>query len=186
MNFSERLLNLFGWKAVVKLDGEIPKKAVVLTVPHTSYWDFFIGFFTYKALGLKAHYLIKQEAFFFPLGYIIKSIGGIPVRRGKNNVVKDVVKEMNNHENFLLTIAPEGKRTAQKTWKTGYHRIAKAANVPVLVGFVDYKSKTCGFAATYNVTDNFEKDTIELMKNYIGMEGKIKDGFYLPPEVFKK
>ena len=185
MGFSKILLGLFGWKAVVNIKGDIPPKAVVLTVPHTSYWDFFIGFFTYKELGLNARYLIKQEAFFFPLGNLIKSIGGIPVRRGKNNVVEDVVKEINNNDRFLLTIAPEGKRTAQLTWKTGYHRIAREANVPVIVGFIDYKTKTCGMQDVFFTTDNFEKDTIELMKYYKNMEGRIKEGFVLPDEVYK-
>ena len=185
MNISNKLLNLIGWKSSVDFKGQIPKKAVVLTVPHTSYLDFFIGFFTYKALGLKAHYLIKQEAFFFPIGGILKKIGGIPVRRGRNNVVNDVVKEMAKHDVFLLTIAPEGKRTPQKTWKTGYHRIAMEAKVPVIIGYIDYKTKVCGMRDIVHLTGDFDKDTIEIMKYYKDMEGKIKGNFYLPPEVFK-
>ncbi len=185
MGFSKALLGLFGWKAINHIEGRVPSKAVVLSVPHTSYVDFFIGFFTYKALGIKAHFLIKQEAFFFPLGGLLRKIGGIPVRRGKNNVVEDVTKVFTKSDEFILTIAPEGKRTAVEQWKTGYHRIASAAQVPVIVGFLDYKTKSCGMFEIYKLTGNFEKDTLGIMKYYKNIEAKHKDQFYLPPEILK-
>jgi len=185
MNFSEKMLNLFGWKALNHIKGRVPAKAVVLSVPHTSYVDFFVGFFTYKALGIKAYFLIKQEAFFFPLGGLLRKVGGIPVRRGKNSVVNDVTKAMNESDEFILTIAPEGSRKPVQQWKTGYHRIARAANVPVIVGFLDYKTKSCGMLDVVDLTDDFEADTLKIMSYYKDIEGKYNEQFHLPADALK-
>ncbi len=185
MNFSRIFLGLIGWKVIDKLGKGLPNKAVVLSAPHTSNWDFFIGFFSYRVLGIKAHYLIKEEAFFFPMGGLLKKVGGIPVRRGKNNVVMDVLKEISNNDKFLLTIAPEGKRKAAKEWKSGYHRIALKANIPIVMGYVDYKKKECGLMGTYDLKGDLKQDTLEIMKYYKDVVARHPEQFYLPPEVFE-
>ena len=136
-------------------------------------------------MGLKAYFLIKQEAFFFPLGGLLRKVGGIPVRRGKNNVVNDVTEAMKKSDEFILTIAPEGSRKPVQQWKTGYHRIARAANVPVIVGFLDYKTKSCGMIDVVNLTDDFEADTMKIMSYYKDIEGKYNDQFFLPPDALK-
>ncbi len=183
MIFSKLLLGLFGWKGVNEIENELPAKAVVISAPHTSNWDFFIGFFSYRAIGVKAKFLIKEEAFFFPVGSLLRKLGGIPVRRGKNNVVLDVLKEIKLSDNFLLTITPEGHRKKAKVWKSGYHRIAFKANLPIIIGIVDYKNKVCGLHHVYNLTGDLKEDTLAIQRYYKDIEARHPEKFYLPPEV---
>lgn len=157
-SLSKFILKFFGWKVI----GEFPQnihKAVVIAAPHTSNWDLFLGYFAYQVLGIDAKFLVKKEAFFFPMNLIIKAMGGIPVDRSPgNSVVDQVVEEMNSTDNFILTIAPEGTRSAVAEWKSGFHRIAKGADVPLFIGKVDFNSKTIGLIQEFHLSDDFEQD----------------------------
>ncbi|MDL2309101.1 1-acyl-sn-glycerol-3-phosphate acyltransferase, partial [Bacteroidales bacterium OttesenSCG-928-C03] len=61
----------------------IPKddKYVLLFVPHTSMYDFVIGKITLTAMGVNALFLIKSEAFWWPMGVLLRKLGGIPLNR---------------------------------------------------------------------------------------------------------
>jgi len=87
-------------------------KFVTLMAPHTSNWDFFLGWFGYMSIGIDSKYLIKKEAFVFPLGKIVSAMGGMPVdRKASNNVVQQVGDMFMNAEHLVITIAPEGTRS---------------------------------------------------------------------------
>jgi len=185
MKFAEKFLNIFGWKLLNGI-GEIPPKAIMIGAGHTSNFDFLWSSVAYKALGVKAHFLIKKEAFFFPLAGLLRKAGGIPVdRKRKSNIVQDVVNEFNNREKFILSIAPEGTRKPVKTWKEGYHRIAKGANVPILIGVFNYKTKEVGVMRAYHLQGDAKFDTLEIMKIYKDVGAKYPENFYLPPEAYK-
>ena len=80
---SKFILRLMGWQT----NGSLPegiKKAVVVSAPHTSYWDFIIGRLTFWAIRVNIRFLIKQEVFIFPLGFLLKKMGGVPVERVMN------------------------------------------------------------------------------------------------------
>ena len=66
------ILKIFGWK----LKGGLPadKKAVVISVPHTSIMDFIWGKLTFISQGVPTYILMKKEFFFFPLGPILKAL----------------------------------------------------------------------------------------------------------------
>ena len=59
---------LGGWRFRGKLPEE--KKAVIISVPHTSNWDFIWGELAFLSQGIPAYILMKKEFFFFPLGMI--------------------------------------------------------------------------------------------------------------------
>ena len=69
------------WLAGWKYKGELPaeKKAVIISVPHTSNWDFFWGELAFLSQGIPAFILMKKEFFFFPLGMILRALNVIPV-----------------------------------------------------------------------------------------------------------
>ena len=75
---------IFGWK----IDKHAPigiKKCVIVVGPHTSNWDFIIGRMAFINYGVKGRFLIKKQLFFFPLGILLRALGGLPVDRSKNN-----------------------------------------------------------------------------------------------------
>src|SRR5687767_1481787 len=100
------LIKLFGWR----IDEHVPngvKKAVVVMGPHTSNWDFVIGKIAFAQYKVNAKFLIKKDLFFFPLGYILKAMGGIPVDRKKNNNITDqAVKYFKDHEKCFMVFTP--------------------------------------------------------------------------------
>ena len=168
-----------GWK----LYGNIPdgiKKCVIIQAPHTSMYDFFIGWLASKTLKVKFRFMIKKEAFIFPLAGIIKSMGGIPVDRSHSQgVVKQIVSVFNNAENLYLVITPEGTRKYTANWKRGFYYIAQAAQVPVLLGYIDYKKKICGIEKQLNITGNFEVDFKIIEDFYSGINAKFPENFNL-------
>ena len=127
------LLRILGWR----LEGEIPKdvhKCVIVMGPHTSNWDFFIGRLGFFALGVKAYFLMKKELFFFPLGFFLKYLGGIPVDRKGNttqNITDLAVSYFNKNEKMFLVFTPEGTRSYNSKWKTGFYYVSLKANVPI-------------------------------------------------------
>lgn len=160
------LLKLFGWKII----GGPPEgldKCVVAVGPHTSNWDFIIGRMTFVIMGLKGKYLIKKELFFFPLGWILRKIGGIPVDRKKKNNMTDLASKMFQEEKRLyLVFAPEGTRSYNPNWKKGFYYIAVKAQVPIAIAFIDFSTKTGGFHSVFHPTGNVDED-INYIKNIL-------------------
>ena len=163
------LFAIAGWKVV----GGIPdgvKKAVIIVAPHTSMWDFYYGVATRSIQNFKANFLAKEELFKNPvLGWFLRMVGGIPVMRGvrKNPAVESAVQYFNERESLFLALAPEGTRSKVKEWKTGFLRIAHAAQVPVLVVKFDYGNKEVKWIDAFYTTGDVEAD-LKAIKNMYG------------------
>lgn len=168
IDFAKFIIKLRRWKYTKFPD---LNKAVIIMAPHTSIFDFVWGKIYFMAQGIKPIILIKKEIFIFPLGQILKKIGGVPVDRGKNTGITETAIEMfkNIENNFFLVITPEGTRKATKHWKKGFARIAKAANVPIALGYIDYKKHIMGVMDvwTINEDDNIEDFIAKVKKEYI-------------------
>ena len=135
------LLRLQGWRLTGVLPNE-PKLMVVLA-PHTSNLDFTIAASVWMALDLKLSYLMKQEAFFWPMKGFFMNIGGIPIDRSRpQNIIRQAVKWFRDHDGVWLGITPEGTRKKVSHWKTGFLRIAHEADVPVLLVGIDAATKS--------------------------------------------
>ena len=167
------LLKLLGWKVVA---GKIPvSKGIIIGVPHTSIWDFVISWIYYTSVGGKASTVIKKEFFFWPMGPILRAMGGIPVDRSKGvSLVKQVIDEFNRRETLHLAITPEGTRKLTKRWKAGFHAIAKATGATIYLAFFDWGRKEIGWYEKFEITDDAQAD-IRRMKAYyreLGIRGK--------------
>lgn len=172
------LMKLMGWKAV---HGVMPhKKAIILGVPHTSAWDFIISYLYYTFVGGTVHILIKEEFFFWPVGFFLRKSGAIPIDRSKGaTVVKRAIELMNQQDEFHLAITPEGTRAKTTRWKAGFHAIAKATGATVYLGFFDWGKKEIGWTDTLELTDDPQND-IRRMKAYYrakGIVGRKRDQF---------
>jgi 1-acyl-sn-glycerol-3-phosphate acyltransferase len=107
------------------------------------------------------------------VGWILKSIGGIPVdRKSNNNFTDQAVEYFNNSETMFMVFTPEGTRSYSPNWKKGFYYIAQKANVPIYIGYMDYKKKIGGFCPTlFQPTGNSDADiaTIkEILSKYTG------------------
>lgn len=166
--FARFLLEKNGWTLEGGLAPE--EKVVFLQAPHTSLWDFLIGYLYYRALGGKLRIMIKKEMFFFPLGPILRAMGGFPIDRTKpQKMIISVVHRMQSEGIFHLAICPEGTRKPVRKWKTGYHTIAREAGVPVYLAYIDWKNKRVGSGKQFPLTENAREDTDRIQETYAAM-----------------
>ena len=169
---------IVGWKFV----GEVPDvpKYVCVLAPHTSIWDMVWGKMYNWATGMEPKIMVKKEFFFFPMGWLIKRWGAIPINRQyPGGIVKQIADEFRKADKMILAITPEGTRAPNPNWKTGFYRIAVEANVPIYLTFSDFKSKSAGFIGEFKPTGDIEKDMKAIKEHYRGMEGLHKGKFVI-------
>ncbi|MBE9487968.1 MAG: 1-acyl-sn-glycerol-3-phosphate acyltransferase [Bacteroidetes bacterium] len=172
------LTKCLGWKIMEPIAPD--KKCVILGAPHTSMMDFLVSWLYYDAIGGDAYVLMKKELFKGPLKPILKAMGGIPVDRKKSAIlVKDVIKAFNSKESMQLAIAPEGTRKRTTKWKAGFYVIAKAAKVPVYLGYFDWGKKEVGRGERIELTDDARADLKRIRQWYKdkGIVGKHPEMF---------
>jgi len=165
MRFSKFVLKVWGWKMV----GTIPKerKFIAVEAPHTSMWDFVIGRLFFYSIGYKPRFLMKKELFFFPFGWFLKRMGGIPVdRTKKGDMVDRMAQKFASEKDLFLIITPEGTRKKVNEWKLGFYYIAKSANIPIVPAYLDYGSKTIGVGPSFYVSDKVTDD-ISRIKDFV-------------------
>ncbi len=166
-----------GWKW--KYDNEFnTDRCVMIAAPHTSNWDLFYAMATYWQYGVEAKFFIKDSYTKGLHGYIFKKLGAIGVNRGKrNNLVDYAVKLFNENEKFVLLVPAEATRKRVNKWKKGFYYIAKKANVPVALGYLDYKKKISGVGGLVNLTDNYEADMQKIEDFYKNITAKYPENY---------
>lgn len=166
------LYRMRGWKATGAVPE--PRRFILIAAPHTSNW-YFVNFLGLTAdLGIRPHFMAKLSLFRWPLGGFIRRMGGIPVdRKGGGHVVQQMVDEFARRGEFMLTVAPEGTRGQTTKWRTGFYQIAIAAKVPLVVGFMDYGTRTGGLGPLIWPTGDFRADMIKVLDIYKSCVPKI-------------
>jgi len=167
---SRALLHLLGWSLLEP--AEKPAKAVIIAYPHTSNWDFLYTMLGNRALGLAARWVAKDTLFRWPLGCLLRSMGGIPVnRRQRSGFVEQMTGEFATRQNFVLALAPEGTRSHTEGWKSGFYRIALAAGVPLALGCVDYAKRQVGVLCYVELSGDMAADIARIADAYAGRQG---------------
>jgi len=168
---AKRLLALGGWTPV----GEVPpvSKAVIIAAPHTSNWDGIWALIYKVSIGLDIRFFAKDSLFWFPLGVLLRGLGGIPLdRRQPGSAVPRAVEAFASHDEFYFGLAPEGTRSLRTHWKSGFYRIAEEARVPVLLGFLDYGRKRLGYADIIELSGDTAADLDKIRRFYADIEGR--------------
>ncbi len=176
-NFAARILKMIGWTVSITVPDE--PKCLICVAPHTSNWDFILGKLAYSAAGRNASFLMKSQWFFWPLGGLFRSMGGIAVDREnkKDSMVEEIVEKFKTSDRFQLAITPEGTRRLVTKWHTGILRIAQLANVPIQLGVIDYEDKKISIEDVFVPTGNLEVDSRRLRHYYVGCVAKYPDNF---------
>lgn len=173
MNLSARILRWFGWTVNITVPDY--RKCIICVAPHTSNWDFIIGKLAYAAAGRHAGFLMKETWFFPPLSWIFRAMGGIPVPRARGNSLTDaIIHKFDVSSSMCLAITPEGTRSLNSKWRTGFLRIAHEAHVPVTLGVIDYRTRTVSVSRTFRTTGDVvaDMDAIKAYYRSTGAEGR--------------
>ncbi|MCM1021486.1 MAG: 1-acyl-sn-glycerol-3-phosphate acyltransferase [Muribaculum sp.] len=176
MNLSKLLLRIFGWR--VEITTPDYPKCLICVAPHTSNWDFVLGELAYRSIGRKAGFLMKEQWFKGPLGVFFRALGGIPVKKQRGSSLTDVIVEKyNSSERLSLAITPEGTRSRTSTWRHGFLHIALQANVPLLLGAIDYKRKYIEVKTEFVPTADIDADMKAVKKFYSQFNAKYPEKF---------
>ncbi|MBF1552995.1 MAG: 1-acyl-sn-glycerol-3-phosphate acyltransferase [Prevotella salivae] len=170
------LYKKLGWTKCVTVAH--PDKFIICLAPHTSNWDFIIGQLYAQAEGFKINFLMKREWFFWPLGVIFRSLGGIPVWRSKHTSMTDNLAETaKTKDSFKLCITPEGTRSPNTEWKKGFYFIALKAEIPILLYGVDYEKKKIVCTDSFTPSDNIDEDMPKIKSYFKDFKGKKPENF---------
>ena len=163
--FGRTAIRLLGWR----LEGEKPAadKMVIIAAPHASNWDLLYTLLAAMGFGIPAVFTIKDFWFFWPMGPLMYWLGGVPINRSKaSNTVGQIVQAFNESDRMYLVIPPEGTRKEVKFWKMGFYWIAVRANVPILMGVIDYKNRVVSIANLFHPTGDIEEDFPRIQAHY--------------------
>ena len=157
------------------LKGEDPPKdlvSVFVAFPHTSWLDLPLMLGIAWASGLTPGFLAKKELFRAPFGGLMRAVGGIEVdRKNPGSLVADLTERARGGKPFALVIAPEGTRGGLGHWKSGFYRIAVDARVPIVLGYVDRPTRTCGFGPSFRPSDDVRADMDKVRAFYTDKHG---------------
>lgn len=180
------IMKIFGWK----IDKDFPKnlkRCVLIAAPHTSNWDFLFAIATFRIMKIDIKFTIKEEWTRFPFGIITKPLGAIGINRKPKttgDMRKSMVESMSDlyqkNKDLVLIVTAEGTRAKVDEWKSGFYHIAKNAQVPIALGYLNYKEKIAGIGKDLIFpSDSLENDMKKIMMFYSNAQPKIPKNFAL-------
>jgi len=174
--FARWLLEFLGWT----LEGAKPQQEryVLIAAPHTSNWDFPLMLAFAAAFDIRVTWMGKHSLFFPPVGWIMRMMGGMPIIRDKNrNVVASMVEVFKHSSQLVLVVPTEGTRDRTEHWKSGFYHIARKAEVPIVLSYLDYGRKVGGFGPEIVPTGDIPADMKVIRDFYDGKKGRYPEKF---------
>ena len=169
---SRILLMVKGWSYNVDIIKPFDK-CVLIIAPHTSAWDMALGKAIFVLSKIPAKIAVKKEAFFWPLNWLLRYLGAIPIDRTPKDgskqrisLVDAMANSIKKEKKIVMVITPEGSRGKRKQWKTGFYHIALKANVPIALGYLDFDVKEGIIEKIIYPTGDMDKDMREIMDFY--------------------
>ena len=157
-----KALSWLGWS--VHFDGLPTRQGVAIVYPHTSNWDFVIAMLCKAAMGIEIHFWAKHSLFKVPLfGRWLARLGGVPIdRHAPGGVVEAAVARLNqaqtDQRHEWIGLSPEGTRSYQPGWRSGFYRLALGAGVPLGVGTLDYGKRELRLQHFIRLTGDVDHD----------------------------
>ena len=156
------------------MEGERPPvdRYVIIAAPHTSNWDmpFMLAFaFVYD---IPVRWMGKHTLFKAPFGPFFRRMGGMPIIRHRpGGVVGQMIEHFENNESLVLMVPAEGTRSHVAYWKSGFYHIARAADVPVVLSFLDFGKKVGGIGPALKLTGDISTDMDRIRAFYADKQG---------------
>lgn len=158
-------LKLFRWKVT----GELPagKHMVIVAAPHTSNMDGFVMLAVSWYWGVRLRWLVKHSLFVPGVAWALRRSGAIAVdRSAPGGLVQSLVDRFAAEPALALAIPPSGTRSRQDYWRSGFYHVAERANVPLVLSFVDYRTRTTGVGPAMHLTGNVKADMDAIREFY--------------------
>ncbi|WP_400190730.1 1-acyl-sn-glycerol-3-phosphate acyltransferase [Hymenobacter sp. B81] len=174
--FSKFWFKLVGWRLASSIPPDI-RQAMMIAAPHTSNWDFMHARAAFFLMRRNVRFTVKKEWTEIPLlGKLMMSLGALPIDRSKNNSMVEAMRDLfQQHPDLIILITPEGTRKYQPRWRRGYYFAAQAAQVPILLGYLDYANKEAGVGPAVYPTGDYEADEERIKAFYRTKKGKFPE-----------
>jgi len=171
------ILKILGWKSNYPKEFRIDK-FVIIAAPHTSNWDLVYALAVFWKYKIPVKYFIKDSMTKGLHGWFFKMMGAIGVDRSKTgNLVHHAAATIKKMDKVALMVPAEGTRSRVEKWKTGFYHIAKKADVPVALGYLDYKDKVAGVGDLIYLSDDFGADMKIIEKFYSTIPAKYPEKY---------
>jgi len=162
-----------GWKIAGTPPSDI-KRCVMIAAPHTSNWDFIYTMAAADMLKVATpRFTIKQEWMRFPFNLLLGPLGAIPINRSSKTpgdprpkMVDQMVKYIEDSDDIMVLVTPEATRSAVTRWRTGFYQVALKANVPILLGYLDYAKKEAGVGGVIYPSGDLDADMRKIWDFY--------------------
>ena len=176
------LVKLCGWKFDIPDLGERPEllHCVVAVAPHTCIADFFVGAAVLFEVGANPRIFMKKEFFNWFTTPLLRHFGVVPVDRGNrnNNLVPKAVEVLKESDNVCIVLTPEATRKPVHRFKRGFYEIATQAGVPIVLGYMDFKTKTAGYGPTIIPSGDYDADFQKMIDFFAPVHPKHPEGWY--------
>ena len=175
-----------GW-TLVGDDLQNHPRSVVIAAPHTSNWDMVYSLAAFGLLDLPVRFTIKKEWLRFPFRSSLEGVGAIAIDRTprqpgekRPSAVEAMVRLFEENPGPLaLMITPEGTRSLRTRWKSGFYHVALGAEVPILLGYLDYAKREAGVGRIVHPTGDFDADMRIISEFYRHVQGRHPEKFSL-------
>ncbi len=119
------------------------------------------------AFGIQMSWLAKHSLFHFPVAGILRWLGGEPIdRSASQGTVEVAIERFRERPQWVFGVSPEGTRKRAEKWRSGYHRIALGAGVPIVPVTIDYSRKVLGMGVPFHPTLDIHADELILRRNF--------------------
>jgi 1-acyl-sn-glycerol-3-phosphate acyltransferase len=156
------------------MDGERPAmdRYVIIAAPHTSNWDMPFMLAMAFVYDIPVRWMGKHTLFKRPFGALFEWLGGVPiVRHRAGGVVGQMIERFATDEPLVLMVPAEGTRSYVDYWKSGFYHIARGADVPVVLSYLDFGTKVGGIGPSLRLTGDIGADMNEIRAFYRGKQG---------------
>lgn len=173
---SKLIFKVAGWKLKGSLAPQ-DRRCVMVAAPHTSNWDFIYARAAFYLMDAPIRFTIKKEFMGFPFGPLLKAMGALPIDRSRNTRMVDAMIRIFEETpgDMCVMVTPEGTRKYQPRWRRGFYYVAQGANVPIVLGYLDYAKKEAGIGPTIIPSGDIEADLEKIFAFYRTKKGKFPE-----------
>ena len=127
---------------------------------------------------MKVKWMGKHVLFHWPYAWFMRWLGGLPIHREtSNDRVQGMANEFKLREELVLIVPAEGTRSYTAHWKSGFYHIARLAEVPIVMGYLDFERKRGGFGPALMPGEDIRSDMNQIRAFYQDKIGKHPDLF---------
>src|SRR5262249_8202012 len=144
--------------------------------PHTHWADLPLMLLFFWEYQLPRVCFPVRDVYFVPVvGAWLRWMGAIPVDTTRaNGLVDQLVARLRGAERMILHIAPSGTRRRTERWRSGFYHIARQADVPLFLGYLDSATRTYGYSSLH-LSGNVPRDMDAIRAFYGDKRGLVPE-----------